>query len=98
MADALLLAAALVGTLGFARLALAQERHRRVLEAPALTPAARQRQRRAALGLLALSLGLCWWGEGWAFGSVLWFVGISLAAALVAFTLSYRPRSLRCLT
>jgi hypothetical protein len=92
-----MLAAGLLALLGFALLALSQERH---FEAVCLSPQPAGRQaaaRTAGFGLIGLALPLCITSEGAGFGSLLWLVLISAAAMALALTLTWRPRWLRAL-
>lgn len=93
MASVSLLAAALASYAGFACLALAMPRHwssasgRRAGASPY-----RSSLRTCGALLLLLSLALCVYRDGAAFGAVLWTVLISFAAVGVALTLAWRPR------
>ena len=86
-----------LGYLAFALLACAMGRHRDDIIGrgqPDLDGAA-QRRVRVAAGLLlvaALAVAVGWVGA--AFGTLLWVLQASLAAMLVAFTLTWRPRLL----
>lgn len=80
--------------LAFALMACAMRRHRNDIagsDQPCL-PIARQWWLRAAGGaLLLLALYLAILREGSTFGALLWALLISLAAILVALTLTWRP-------
>lgn len=100
MTDALFLVGAIIVMYGaFALLSLTQERHwttvTRDLDLQHPAPATQVRRRLA--GALGLSGGLvlCIWGNGPAFGAVLWIMCLALCAAAVAFTLAWQPRWLR---
>ena len=97
MAGWLLLAGIVtVAYLGFALLALSQARPwQRVSQARPPTDIRRLALR--ALGGLALvlSLILCLVRDGPSFGALLWATAISIAAAAVAFTLTWCPTRLR---
>ena len=85
-----------VAYLGFALLALSQARPwQRVSQARPPTDIRRLALR--ALGGLALvlSLVLCLVRDGPSFGALLWATAISIAAAAVAFTLTWRSSLLR---
>ena len=84
---------------GFALLALTQARPwQRVHQTPPPT-GLRLLALRTLGGLaLVLSLILCLLRDGPSFGVLLWATAISLAAAAVAFTLTWRPALLRPLT
>ncbi|HSW04719.1 DUF3325 domain-containing protein [Aquabacterium sp.] len=94
--SALTLIAALGSYLGFALLALSQERHWSTVSKTSVA----QRVRRigpAGTGLLAqpAALTLTIVAHGAGFGVLLWAVMISAAALAVAFTLSWRPQWLQ---
>lgn len=94
----LVLAAVLCALLGFALLALSQERHfTRVFEAEMAAARAPYAQR--AIGFIAVvfALPLCIAAEGSGFGSLLWVVMIGAAAMAVALALTWRPHWLRWL-
>ena len=95
----LLIALFLAAYFGFALLALAQARPWQRL-GQAEPPTGIRRLTLRTLGGLALllSLVLCLVRDGPSFGSLLWATAISLAAAAVAFTLTWRPALLRPLT
>lgn len=82
--------------LGFALLALTQARPwQRVSRAA--PPAGVRRPALRTLGGLALGLSLllCLVRDGPGFGALLWATAVSIAAASVAFTLTWRPAWLR---
>lgn len=94
--DLLAVLALLCSYLGFALLALSQERHWCAvcgMGVDAQTPPAW----RAITGLIlqgvALLLLVC--AQGPSFGGLLWMVMVSVAAIAVAFTLAWRPTWLR---
>lgn len=101
MPDALwITAAGLLSTLGMACLALSQERHRDTLGLDRHRPpthAIVRRWRLQGTALLALTLGLCVWQDGAAFGSLLWLMLLSAGAFAVALQLSFGPNTLRWL-
>lgn len=89
-------AACILALLGFALLALNQERH--VLGVcPSVSPAPRASGTQRAIGFLAIlsSLPLCIAAQGASFGSLLWAMLLTAAAMAVAFTLTWRPHWLR---
>ncbi|MDQ3270648.1 MAG: DUF3325 domain-containing protein [Pseudomonadota bacterium] len=84
--------------LGFALLALSQDRYQECVfgsNGP-IAPASRA-QRATGLIAIALALPLCVWDQGGGFGSLLWVVLMGAAAMAVALLLTWRPRSLRLL-
>ncbi|ARP94004.1 DUF3325 family protein [Bordetella genomosp. 13] len=86
--------ALLLGYLAFALMACAMARHRDDIagcELPEPTAAAGQSLRLAAGVLLLAALCAAISLAGPAFGALLWAMDISLAAMLVAFTLTWRP-------
>ncbi|MCX7069718.1 MAG: DUF3325 domain-containing protein [Gammaproteobacteria bacterium] len=93
MVDGLLLLAALAAAYaGFALLALSQSRHwQQVLPGHGQQPPHRRARRWLASLALALSLATCVVRDGVVFGVVLWLLQLSVAAPLLAFTLSWRP-------
>ena len=97
MADWLLLAGIVTAAyLGFALLALTQARSwRRLGQSPPPTGIRRLALRTVGGLALLLSLVLCLVRDGPSFGALLWATAISLAAATVAFTLTWRPALLR---
>lgn len=91
MAELLLAAAS--AWLGFACLALSQPQHWRAVTAEAQAAPPRPALLRPAGYLaLALALALCLARDGVSFGSILWVLLLAVDAALVVFTLSWRPR------
>ena len=95
----LLIATVLAAYLGFALLALGQERHVRRVAALDPPRGLRLLALRVAAGIaLALSLTLALLRDGPSFGALLWATAISLAALAVAFTLAWRPLWLRPLS
>lgn len=78
---------------GFALLALGQERHWRAVTGSASQMVLRVSRLRG-LGCLALavSFGLALLGDGPSFGTLLWITLLSLSAMAVAFTLAWRPK------
>lgn len=92
----LLMSACILVLLGFALLALGQERHAaRVSQSNrALSPTNRA-QRAIALGAIALGLPCCIASQSGGFGSLLWVVLMSAAAMAVAFTLTWQAHWLR---
>ena len=92
MSDAWLLAASMgVAYLGFASLALSQERHWKTLTG-GTAPKPLQALLLRGLGSLALglSLALALIRDGLSFGAILWVTMLSAAAAAVALTLTWR--------
>ena len=89
---ALLIGAVGAAYLGFALLALSQDKHwRSVTSAVACTPV-RAAVLRALGGLmLAAALSLALLRDGPSFGALLWVTVLSAAAVAVAFTLAWRP-------
>ncbi len=76
---------------GFALMALSQDRHwGRVSHAPASGSRARLSLRLAGLLLVQAALLPCVYGQGVAFGTLLWVVLLSLAAASIALALTWR--------
>ncbi len=83
--------------LGFALLALSQERHfERVYKSN--WPAAHKpwAQRATAFIAIGVSLVCCITSQGASFGSLLWVLATTAAALAVAFMLTWRPHWLRC--
>ena len=97
MAGWLLLAGIVTAAyLGFALLALTQARPWQRLGQAAPPTGIRRLALRTVGGLaLGLSLILCLVRDGPSFGTLLWATAISLTAAGVAFTLTWRPALLR---
>lgn len=94
-----MLAAAVLALLGFALLALSQERHfETVYAAPLPATHLCSAQRGAGFTLICISLPVCVASQGPGLGGLLWLVLISAAAMAVAFTLTWRPMWLRVLT
>lgn len=89
-------AACLLALLGFALLALSQERHFTDV-CPHFLPAPRSSKTQRALGFLAIASGLplCVAAQGASFGSLLWAMLLTAAAMAVAFTLTWWPHWLR---
>jgi hypothetical protein len=88
-----LLALIIVLQIGFASLALSQDRNwRRVVVAPLPAQAGRTALRTVGSTLLGLGLPLALWRDGPAFGSLMWVMLLSMAAATVTLILSWRPR------
>ena len=82
--------------LGFALLALSQERHfERVYESN--WPAAHNQRAQRAIAFIAIgsSLACCVASQGASFGSLLWALAITAAALAVALMLTWRPQWLR---
>ncbi|HSV54371.1 MAG TPA: DUF3325 family protein [Burkholderiaceae bacterium] len=91
-------AACFLALLGFALLALSQERHLAHVFAPTLPPQSRWRALRAAgFAAVGACLPVCIASEGAGFGSLLWVVLIGAAATAIALTLTWRPHWLRYL-
>ena len=80
---------------GFAALALSMHRHHRDLFARPPSAARTLSLRAAGWMLLALSLATCFAEPGWAVGTVLWLGLGTAAAATVALSLTWLPRSRR---
>jgi ABC-type Co2+ transport system permease subunit len=91
-----MLVALLLALLGFALLALSQERHlaRIFKQNQHLAPNSRA-QRATSFIAISLSLPACITSQGAGFGSLLWGVLICAAAMAIAFTLTWRPQWLR---
>lgn len=91
-----LAAAGLLAVLGFALLALNQERHF-ASSCPERVPAPDASRAQCALGFLSVAsaLPVCIVAQGAAFGSLLWAMLLPGAAMAVAFTLAWRPHWLR---
>ena len=89
------LLAALSSYLGFALIALSQERHWSHVTGRDEVPA--RPRLNAALGtvLLFIALLLALRSQGVSFGSLLWVMLVSAGAVAVALTLSWRPAWLR---
>lgn len=91
-----MLAAVLAALLGFALLALSQDRHyERVFESDRPDDRVPYLQRVIGFTSICSALPLCIATEGAGFGSLLWVVLMGAAAMAVAQALSWRPRWLR---
>lgn len=91
-----MLAACFLALLGFALLALSQERHLAHAFAPDAPPDTRWRAlRTAGFAAVCASLPVCIASEGASFGCLLWVVLISAAAMAIALILTWRPHWLR---
>jgi hypothetical protein len=96
-------AAFAVAFVSFAKLALTQRIHRRVVVGPDVADGmghdarAVRVTRWTASGGLGISVGLCFVAEGFAFGSLVAVLYAGAAATAVTFVLAYRPRWLRWL-
>ncbi|WP_372827411.1 DUF3325 domain-containing protein [Polaromonas sp.] len=92
----LLLSACVLMFLGFAWLALSQQRHAERVAASNRSRALASRAQRA-IGLVAITLGLpcCMASQGGSFGSLLWAMLLPACAMAVAFTLTWRAHWLR---
>lgn len=90
------LAACIFALLGFALLALSQQRHLDHVFESNKPPASNQRAQQA-IGFIALGLCLtaCITTHGASFGSLLWVMLMCAAALAVALTLTWRPGWLR---
>jgi cytochrome bd-type quinol oxidase subunit 2 len=97
MRDVLLLVSAcILVLLGFALLALSQERHAERVVASNRSPALISRAQRAiGLGAIFLGLPCCIASQGGSFGSLLWVVLLPACAMAVAFTLTWQAHWLR---
>lgn len=96
MAPALLIALALACYLGFALLALSQDRHWERAGGGRDCPAWLVRPMRiAGYVLLLASLALALWRDGPGFGSLVWATLLSVGATAVTATLTWRPNWLR---
>lgn len=81
----------LVLLLGFALLALSQDRNWRLVgTAPPLSRVAKITLRMAGYAQLVLGLSLALWRDGPGFGSLMWGTLISLAACAITMILSWR--------
>ena len=91
-----MLAACILTLLGFALLALSQERHLERIFRESSHPAHTIRAQRAT-GFIAVSLSLpaCIASQGASFGSLLWVLLLPAAALAVALMLTWRPQWLR---
>jgi hypothetical protein len=96
MAPALLLALALASYLGFALLALSQDRHwERVGGGRHCPPRLVLPMRILGYVLLLASLALALWRDGPGFGSLVWATMLSVGAIAVTCTLTWRANWLR---
>lgn len=79
---------------GFAALALAMDRHYADAFGRGEAPSSGLRHAMQGAGILALVLSLATIvaDVGWAFGSLVWLGGLTLAALLLALLLAYVPR------
>lgn len=95
--SAVLLAALLASTyLGFALLALSQDRHWHHLGGARHCPAGATRiLRPCGYGLLAVSLIVALLRDGASFGTLVWVTTLTIGAFAVASTLTWRPHWLR---
>lgn len=86
------LAGLMAAWLGFALLALSQERHLVRFYQSNVPPAPSLRAQRA-IGFIAIgaSLACCIAGQGVSFGSLLWVLSLSAAAMAIALTLTWCP-------
>ncbi|MGH8846700.1 MAG: DUF3325 domain-containing protein [Polaromonas sp.] len=92
----LMLAACILTPLGFALLALSQERHwGRAWGSNKPYATAVLAQRATGFVAIGLSLLCCVIAQGASFGSLLWVMHLSAAAMAVAFMLTWRPHWLR---
>ncbi len=92
----LFIALSLAAYLGFVLLALGQARHWRAASEAAAPGRIGKLALRIAGGVsLSLALCLALFRDGPSFGALLWTTVISVAALVVALTLSWRPRLLR---
>jgi hypothetical protein len=96
MDAALLLALALSSYVGFALLALSQDRHWQRAGGAALCPARLVLPLRAVgYGLLLVALAVALLRDGAGFGSLMWATMLSVGAIAVVGTLTWRARWLR---
>ena len=92
----LLVSACMLLLLGFALMALNQQRHAERVAASNQSPALTNRAQRAiGLGVIALGLPCCIVSQGGSFGSLMWVVLLPACAMAVAFTLTWRAHWLR---
>lgn len=82
-----LLAIAL-SVLGFAGLCLSMSRHQRDVLGRTLSPALTRTARMSGWTLLAVAYAIAFASEGAALGTVYWMGGLTLGAAVVAFTVT----------
>ena len=96
MRDQLLLAiAAICCILSFSWLALAMDVHwQQVRESSSQTIGVKRLLRMLAVAALGVSLALCLTVDHGSMASLVWIMLIALAALIVTFTLSWRPRLL----
>jgi hypothetical protein len=92
------LAGFMAAWLGFALLALSQQRHF-VHVHKSNVPAAHVIYARRAIGFIAIGANLvcCMASQGASFGALLWVLSLSAAAMAIALTLTWRPHWLYCL-
>jgi hypothetical protein len=96
MATGLLIALALVSYLGFALLALSQDRHWSRAGGERTCPARLVTALRAAgYGLLLAAFGLALLRDGPSFGTLVWATMLTVAALAVVATLAWRAAWLR---
>lgn len=82
--------------LGFALLALSQERNRRTVRVAAALPrVATILLRVAGYGLIGLALPIALWRDGPGFGALMWATLVSIGALAVVCTLTWKPLWLR---
>ncbi len=96
----LLLFSALLGSLviGFALLALSQDRNWRLLNVgPSPSSSAKVILRMVGYGLLALAMPFAVWRDSFGFGALMWRTMSSVAACAITLTLSWRPHWLTSL-
>ncbi|PNU02163.1 DUF3325 domain-containing protein [Novosphingobium guangzhouense] len=91
------LAIAAPALLGFALLLMAMTRHQQDWLRRKLSPRLSKSMRWSGLGLLVLAFGVAGLAMGWAYGSVVWFGWLSVAAALVLTGQTNRERIQRML-
>ena len=83
---------ALPALLGFVLLLLAMARHQQDWLRRKLSPPKSRALRRSGLGALALAFVVAGFGLGWAYGALVWFGWLSVAAALVLTAQTNRER------
>jgi uncharacterized protein YjeT (DUF2065 family) len=87
-----LMAFCVVICLGFAMLALSQEKHwRRTISDRPLSDQRAHCLRVGGIGSLFVGLVMAVMHDGASFGSVLWATSMSVGAAAIVFTLAWRP-------
>ncbi|MFT4053381.1 MAG: DUF3325 domain-containing protein [Novosphingobium sp.] len=91
------LAIAAPALLGFALLLLAMTRHQQDWLKRKLSPRLSRALRWSGLGMLVLAFVVAGLGMGWAYGSVVWFGWLSVAAALMLTAQTNRERIQRAL-